>query len=155
MNIYIAASFACDSRAETERRKQAINAMVAKLRALMPGSKFYVPHEFVVENAWEISLAEWAHVVYDADMEALNSADLVIFLSFGKNNNAGSAWECGCAYGYGIPVIVIRMTENTESVMLFGSAHAIMDSWQVESYDWDAKPHYITSTLFKTQYTLS
>lgn len=155
MNIYIAASFACDSRAETERRKQAINAMVAKLRALMPGSKFYVPHEFVVENAWEISLAEWAHTVYDADMEALNSADLVIFLSFGKNNNAGSAWECGYASGRNIPVIVIRITESTESVMLFGSARAILDTWQVEAYDWEDQPKYITPSLFKTQYTLS
>jgi len=155
MNIYIAASFACDSREETERRKRAINSMVTKLRALMPDAQFYVPHEFVVENAWELSLAEWAHAVYDADIDALRHSQLVVFLSFGKQNNAGSAWECGCAYGYSIPVIVIRMTENTESVMIFGSAHAIMDAWEVESYDWEAKPSYITPSLFKTQYTLS
>lgn len=155
MNVYIAASFACDSREETERRKRAINSMVTKLRALMPDAQFYVPHELVVKNAWELSLAEWAHAVYDADIDALRHSQLVVFLSFGKQNNAGSAWECGCAYGYGIPVIVIRMTDNTESVMIFGSAHAIMDAWEIESYDWEAKPSYITPSLFKTQYTLS
>lgn len=155
MNIYIAASFACDSRAETERRKQAINAAVAQLRTLMPKSEFYVPHELVIKNAWEISLAEWAHAVYNSDVEALDTADLVVFLSFGKNNNAGSAWECGYAHGRNIPVVVIRMTDNTESVMLFGSARAIIDNWEIASYDWETQPRYFTPSLFKTQYTLS
>ena len=155
MKIYIAASFSCDSREETERRKQAINSVVAQLRALMPKNEFYVPHELVIKNAWEISLAEWAHAVYNADVDALRHSQLVIFLSFGKNNNAGSVWECGCAYGYGIPVIVIRMTESTESIMLFGSARAIIDNWEIASYDWETRPRYFTPSLFKTQYTLS
>lgn len=155
MYIYIAASFACDDREETERRKQVINKVVARLRSSIPNGRFYVPHELIVENAWEISLKQWATKVYDTDIAALQLADLVIFLSFGKNNNAGSAWECGYACGRHIPVVAIRLTQDTESVMLFGSARAIIDSPQIEWYDWQTLPCIITPTLFKTQYKLS
>lgn len=155
LNAYIAASFACDSRELTEQRKQEINDMVARLRKCLPEHNFYIPHEFVVPNAWNMGIEEWAQAVYDADIYALRHSQLIIFLSFGKQNNAGSAWECGCAYGYGIPVIMIRMTDNTESVMLYGSARAILDKSQVEAYDWKKLPLFTTPSLRKTHYTLS
>lgn len=152
---YIAASFACDSRELTEQRKQQINEMVAKLRWYLPYDNFYVPHELVVPNAWNMSVEEWATSVYEADTYALRRSNLVIFLSFGKHNNAGSAWECGYAYACGIPIVMIRMTDNTESIMLYGSARAVIDADQVETYNWKELPHQTTSSLQKTQYTLS
>ena len=156
MNIYIAASFACDSREETERRKQAIKKMTNRLRGLMPPTaNFYVPHELQILHAWEMTMTDWATAVYEADMAALTKADVVIFLSFGKNNNAGSAWECGFASGRGIPVVMIRMTNSTESVMLFGSARAIIDEDAVERYEWWSLPHYITPSLCDSKYILS
>jgi len=153
--VYIAASFACDSRELTEERKAAIDKMVHRIQSLMPSADLYVPHKLVVPHAWEMTLADWAKAVYDADVDALRHSQLVIFLSFGKNNNAGSAWECGCAYGYGIPVVMIRMTNNTESVMLFGSARAIMDKHEVERYNWETLPRYYAPSLFGSNYILS
>lgn len=155
MKVYIAASFACDSRELTEERKAAIDKMVNRLQALMPSADLYVPHKLVIPHAWEMTLADWAEAVYAADVAALTEADVVIFLSFGKNNNAGSAWECGFAHGRGIPVVMIRMTNNTESVMLFGSARAILDAHEVEKYNWETLPRYYAPSLFGSNYILS
>lgn len=154
-HIYLAASFACDSREETEKRKQAIEQMVALLQNAIRDATWYVPHQLVIPNAWDMTMGEWARAVYDADIAELDKADLVIFLSFGKCNNAGSAWECGYAQGSGKPVIMIRMTDNTESVMLYGSAWAILDKHQATGYDWDELPRFITSSLYRSKYTLS
>lgn len=156
LTAYIAASFACDSRELTEQRKQQISNMVTKLQQCLPSDyRFYIPHDLVIPNAWNMSIEEWAQAVYDADINVLRRSQLVIFLSFGKTNNAGSAWECGCAYGYGIPVVMIRMTDNTESVMLYGSARAILDASHIEAYDWRNLPPFTTPSLHKTHYTLS
>ena len=158
MNIYIAASFCYEDKAKTSARKYLIEKTVERLKQVIPGNhNYYIPHQLTIPNAWDISLEEWSQAVYDSDISALNSADMVIFLSFGKENNAGSVWEIGYVHGINImwnhtadsdikpkQVIMIKMTDEIESLMITNSLYIILKESEIESYDWNTMPVYKT-----------
>jgi len=157
-NVYIAASFAYEDKAKTSQRKDQIEKTVKRIKKLLGKDySFYLPHQLKIPNAWDISLEEWSKAVYDHDVHALENADLVIFLSYGKENNAGSVWECGWVAGYNalisqLPaglddikkIIMVKMTDQVESLMLFGSIDTIIMESEIESYDWKRLPTYKT-----------
>ena len=132
--VYVAASFAYADRNKTEQRKADIERTVSKIKEKL-NANFYLPHQLKIENAWDMSLGEWAKKVFDHDYYNLYFADLVIFIGYGKENNSGSVWECGYAYAKGIPVVVIKMTDDTESLMISNTARAIIREEDVSSYD--------------------
>ena len=133
-NVYVAASFAYADRNKTEARKADIERIVSKVKQKL-NADFYIPHQLKIENAWDMSLEDWARKVFEHDFDNLNSADLVIFISYGKENNSGSVWECGYAYAKDIPVVVIKMTDDTESLMISNTARAIIREEDISSYD--------------------
>lgn len=158
-NIYVAASFAYAERARTEARKAIIEQVIEKVKKAFYENKitadFYLPHQLKIENAWDISLEEWCQKVYEHDIAALLKADTVIFLSFGKENNAGAVWEVGWAAGhnqcldatvksYAKKIICIKMTDDAESLMVSQSVDAIIREDEIDSYDWIDMPHYRT-----------
>ena len=130
--VYVAASFAYADRNKTEQRKADIDRVVSKIKL---DADFYLPHHLKIENAWDMSLEDWARKVFEHDYDNLNSADLVIFISYGKENNSGSVWECGYAYAKDIPVVVIKMTDDAESLMITNTARAIIKEKDIENYD--------------------
>lgn len=139
MKIYLAGSFAYDNPQTTAQRKAEIE-QVAKILQ-QKGFDVYTPHQFFVENAWSLSLEEWAQKVFDADVEQLNNCDIVVLLSYGKINNSGCIWECGYCYAKGIKVVVVRMTNTTESLMVLGGAHAVLNGVDgLETYDFATMP---------------
>lgn len=142
MKTYIAASFAYEDKNKTNLRKQQIEEVVSKIKL---NTTFYIPHQLKIPNAWDISLEEWSRKVFEHDIEALNESDLVIFISYGKENNAGSVWECGYAYAKNIPVVVIKMTEDVESLMISNTARAIIRESEIEDYDFTTLPEYKTT----------
>jgi len=155
-NIYIAASFAYEDKAKTSQKKDLIEKTVKRIKKFLKGN-YYLPHQLKIPNAWDISLEEWSKAVYDHDIKALEDANIVIFLSFGKENNAGSAWECGWVAGYNalvsqLPVeptdikkmIMVKMTDQIESLMLSNSIDTIIMDSEIESYDWENFPAYKT-----------
>ena len=156
--VYIAASFAYEDKAKTSQRKDQIEKTVKRIKKLLGKEySFYIPHQLKIPNAWDISLEEWSKAVYNHDVKALSDANLIIFLSYGKENNAGSVWECGWVAGYNtlvsqLPVepddikkiIMIKMTDQIESLMLFGSIDTIIMDSEIESYDWKNLPAYKT-----------
>ena len=152
MNIYIAASFAYEDRDKTEQKKKLIEETVKRIKQHLPGI-YYLPHQLKIPNAWDISLEEWSRAVYEHDIKALNDADLVIFLSFGKENNAGSAWEVGYIVGRNTKVlsfdeqkiILVKMTNEPESLMISNSVDRIIMNSEIETYDWKTFPKYKTS----------
>ena len=162
MNIYIAASFCYEDKKKTSERKYLIEKTVKRVQRFLPGDyhSYYLPHQLTIPNAWDISLEEWAKAVYEADRCMLDKADLVIFISFGKENNAGSAWEIGYAVGQkafvtdeGFPweetfrnrkIICIKMTEEPESLMITNSVDAIISEAEIEDYNWSRLPKYRT-----------
>jgi nucleoside 2-deoxyribosyltransferase len=154
MKIYIAASFCYEDKAKTSERKYLIEKITSRLQRTIPGfydNEYYLPHQLTIPNAWDISLEEWSNAVYQHDIEALNNAHLVIFISFGKENNAGSAWEVGYVCGINThsnhfkkPIVCIKMTDEPESLMITNSVDAIISEAEIETYDWDNLPAYKT-----------
>lgn len=140
-NVYVAASFAYEDREKTNKRKSEIEDVVSKINLK---TNFYLPHQLKIENAWDISLEEWSRKVFEEDLKALNEADLVIFISYGKENNSGSVWEVGYAYGKQIPIIMIKMTDGAESLMITNSVRAIIQREDISTYDFTTLPEYKT-----------
>ena len=161
MKIYIAASFCYEDRAKTSERKYIIEKTVERLKKVLPGD-YYLPHQLTIPNAWDISLEEWSRAVFKRDIQELDSANIVIFLSFGKENNAGAAWEvgyaigekwvCGCYdEGYEFEdtlrnrkIICIKMTDEIESLMIANSVDVMIKEAEIETYDWEHLPNYST-----------
>ena len=144
MKVYVAASFAYKDRNKTEARKADIEYIVNRVKQKL-NADFYIPHQLKIENAWDMSLEAWAKKVYEHDINVLYSADLVLFISYGKENNSGSVWECGYAYAKGIPVVVVKMTEDIESLMISNTARAIIRANEIEDYDFSKLPRYKTA----------
>ena len=153
MYIYIAASFCYEDKKKTSERKYLIEKTVERLKKVIPGNNnYYIPHQLTIPNAWDISMEEWARAVYTHDMTKLDEADLVIFLSFGKENNAGSVWEVGYVCGKNAMVlsfdeqklVMIKMSNEIESLMLTNSIERIINEKEIETYDWTKFPRYKT-----------
>ena len=161
MKIYVAASFAYADRSKTEERKKQIQKVVNQIKPLLPflNVEWYLPQELEIPNAWDISLEEWSEKVYRFDVEQLTTSEIVLFISFGKENNAGAVWEMGYAIGYNhwvenLPlllapfsrkkIICIKMTDEAESLMVSQSADIIITKEEIETYDWVNMPYYKT-----------
>lgn len=149
MNVYVAASFAYEDIAKTSQKKDLIEKTVRRIKKHL-NANFYLPHQLKIPNAWDISLEEWSKKVYEQDLKALKNADAVLFLSFGKENNAGSVWEVGYTIGrnegtnVNIPVICISMTNDPESLMVNNSVWAMLKESEIDTYNWKTLPRYKT-----------
>lgn len=152
MKIYIAASFAYEDKAKTSQKKDLIEKTVKRIKKFLKGD-YYLPHQLKIPNAWDMSLEDWSKAVYEHDIKALHDANLIIFLSFGKENNAGSAWEVGYIVGRNTQVlsfdeqklILVKMTDEPESLMISNSVDRIIMSSEIEAYDWKTLPEYKTN----------
>lgn len=85
------------------------------------GHSVYVPMENEIENAWEISNAEWGKRVFDEDVKAIRNCDKVVAIYYGLYSDSGTAWEMGFAYGIGKPVEVINEAGQKISLMIANS----------------------------------
>ncbi len=148
--VYIAASFYYEDRAKTSKHKYIIEKVVERIKAatgvLANNFEFYIPHQLKIENAWDMSLEDWSKAVYDKDMTELESADIVVFLSFGKENNAGSVFEVGYICGLNKKaktkqkLVVVKMTDEPESLMVTNACDTIITDSDIETYDWIKLP---------------
>ena len=144
MNIYVAASFAYEDKTKTEERKLIIEGLVSRMKQHLPGD-YFLPHQMKIKNAWDYSLAEWGSKVFEEDIKHLDAADIVLFISFGKENNAGAAWEVGYAAAKGKKIIVIKVTEGVESLMITNSAYIMIRPHEIDLIDWDYFPRHVTA----------
>lgn len=111
--IYLAGSCSKDQRAVMER--------IAKLLR-DNGYNLYCPFELKIENAWDYSQEDWAQKVFDADLNALNRAELFLMITPGRNGTAGTNWEQGYMYANKKPIVVVQITDDETSLMTFCSA---------------------------------
>lgn len=144
MNIYVAASFAYEDKTKTEERKLIIEGLVSRMKQHLSGD-YFLPHQMKIEHAWDYSLAEWGSKVFEEDVKHLDAADIVLFISFGKENNAGAAWEVGYAAAKGKKIIVIKVTEGVESLMITNSAYIMIRPHEIDLIDWDYFPRHVTA----------
>lgn len=135
--IYLACSFAYADKQKTQERKDIM--LKVKNLLVLKGYQVYNPSQLKIENAWDYSMYDWGKQVFNHDVKALNEADLVIFLSFGKENNAGSVWEVGYAYCRKTPVIMVSMNpDSAESLMVIHSASACLKGLEgLKNFDFE------------------
>lgn len=49
-----------------------------------------------------------ANAIFQIDVEGVRSADAIVAVLDGADPDSGTAFECGLAYGLGIPIVVLR-----------------------------------------------
>ena len=123
MKIYIASAMF------TEEQKDRINKHARLLRAM--GHTVYVPHEFQVPDAKDLTNEEWAEEVFLEDIHQLDECDAIYYFCEGMNGDIGAAWECGYAYAKGKQIFVDELQETAEiSLMVAQSADNEILSYQ-------------------------
>ena len=123
MKIYIASAMF------TEEQKERIDKHAKFLRAI--GHTVYVPHEFKVPNAKDLSNEEWANEVFLEDVHQLDECDAIYYFCEGMEGDLGSAWECGYAYAKGKRIFVNELEYGTEiSLMVAQSANNEISGYQ-------------------------
>jgi nucleoside 2-deoxyribosyltransferase len=66
-------------------------------------------------------------MVFSQDLMAIQQADIIVALSYGRLNSAGIAWEAGYAYGLGKKIILVEMLDHkkdTQSLMVANGRYA-------------------------------
>lgn len=110
MKIYVAASL-------SEDKRPFMYDVVKQLRAR--GFEVYAPIEHVIEHAWDWPNTEWGLQVFRNDVNAIQDADFVVVLSWGRlETSSGTTWEQGYAYGIEKKVILVEMNDSVQSLMV-------------------------------------
>ena len=93
MKIYLASSLSHECRPD----------MYEALKRLRDnGHEVYGPVEHTIKNAWDYSNKEWGRLVFEEDIRAINAADCIVAISYGRTKTtSGCSWEIGYAYGIG------------------------------------------------------
>jgi nucleoside 2-deoxyribosyltransferase len=132
--IYLASSF------RTPLARQRVINVAKILRS--KGFEVFVPMDFKVPNAWDISNIEWARKVADKDKEMLDKCDIVVCMSYGIETTPGTSWEAGYAYGTGKKVIFVEMNEVEKTTLMFANhCHATLKGIEeLINYDFKNMP---------------
>lgn len=96
------------------------------------GHDVYCPFELKIKNAWDYSQEDWAQMVFEADISAMNHCDYAIVISLGRISSAGTNWECGYLYACGLPLYVLQISESPTSLMTFCGADYFISTTEVD-----------------------
>ena len=141
MKVYLAAPF---GEPHSDKRH---NAMKAANILQEKGLAVYTPWTNYVPHAWDYPNAEWGLMVFNRDVSAINEADLVIMLSYGRESTAGTNWEAGYAYGINKRVIVVEMTDEIMSLMVANGRYATVRGLSgLAEYDFEKFPKTRSNT---------
>ena len=139
--VYLAAPF---GEPLSDKRNNALNA---KRILENKGLTVFCPWEYMIPHAYEYPNNEWGQMVFINDVKALDGADIVVVLSYGRNSTAGTNWEAGYAFGTGKTVIIVEMTKEIMSVMVSNGAYArVYGLHGLKEYDFNNMPKTRTST---------
>ena len=104
------------------------------------GLEVFSPREH--ENReYGMGTREWYEAVFQIDYQAIKSSDVMVMLYHGNYSDSGTAWECGYAYGIGVPCVVVQIGDNSNLMVHEGSTSNITFD-QLETYDFDNLPKY-------------
>ena len=121
MRIYLAGP--CDS----ENRSMMVR-VAKEIRNYNSDIQLYCPFELKIENAWDYSQEEWAQMVFDRDIEAINNCDVMIMISLGRISSAGTNWEQGYAFEQNKKIIVLQITDSPTSLMTYCGCNYFLNS---------------------------
>lgn len=138
MKIYLATPLSKECRPDMEKAKEILRG---------EGHEVYAPVEHFIPNAWDYPNDEWALMVFTSDINAIEWADVLVILSYGRMGTAGCNWEAGYAYAKGKKVIVVEMTDEIMSLMVANGRYATVKGLEgLSEYDWETMPKTRTNT---------
>lgn len=108
----------------------------------------FCPWEYKVPQAWEYPNSEWGLMVFMNDIKAIDSYDIVIMLSYGRNSTAGTNWEAGYAFRTNKKVIVVEMDNpKMMSPMVANGRYATVHGIEgLEKYPFSSMPKLRSTT---------
>lgn len=139
MRIYVAASL-------SEDKRPFMYEAVKLLRDR--GFTVYAPIEHVVEHAWDWPNTEWGLQVFRNDVQAIQTADFVIVLTWGRlDTSSGTTWEQGYAYGIDKKIILVEMNDSVQSLMVANGRFATVKGLEgLAVYDFENPKPLRTNT---------
>ena len=139
MIIYVAASL-------SEDKRPFMYEAVKLLRDR--GFTVYAPIEHVVEHAWDWPNTEWGLQVFRNDVQAIQTADFVIVLTWGRlDTSSGTTWEQGYAYGIDKKIILVEMNDSVQSLMVANGRFATVKGLEgLAVYDFENPKPLRTNT---------
>ena len=130
--VYLAAPFG------DKRSNERLKAVIAAETLQDAGFEVYCPWLHVIPHAWDYPNDEWGLMVFTNDISAIDAADFVVVLSYGRESTAGTNWEAGYAFGIGKKVIIVEMTDNIMSLMVANGRYATLRGLdELKTYDWN------------------
>ena len=100
MKIYCAGPFF-----NTKERKS-LDRMIEVIKSVFPDNvELFIPMEHEIPDGWSLPNSIWAKKVFDMDVKAIDSCDMMIAMYTGHYSDTGTVWETGYAAAKGIPVI--------------------------------------------------
>ena len=142
MKVYLAAPFG-----GIEDPVKRNNAEKAEYSLKSHGFEVYAPWKMTIPHAWDYPNNEWGALVFANDIHALDEADLVVMLSYGRQSTAGTNWEAGYAFAKGKKIIVVEMTDEIMSLIVANGRYATVKGISgLDHYDWDTMPKCRTDT---------
>ena len=124
MKVYLAAPFFTDKQ---KNEKSTVKAALSFHNDV----EILDPQDFDLGlSGWEMTNHEWGKRVFDADVEALLKADVVVAIDYGMYSDTGTAWEIGFAYGACIPTVILVPDEtiSIQHSLMIGSSSTVFCS---------------------------
>ena len=135
MKIYLAASFGTAGSTQRKNVERASEILREK------GFDVFEPWSYRIPNAWDYPNDEWGLMVFMNDVKAIDSSDIIVALSYGRESTAGTNWEMGYAFAKGKKVILVEMTDAIMSVMVANGRYATVKGLdELEQYDFNNMP---------------
>jgi nucleoside 2-deoxyribosyltransferase len=128
---------------------------IEKAKAVLQqkGFEVYVPLEHTIPNAWDYPNNEWGLMVFINDVSAIDDADFVVALSFGRAHiTSGTSWECGYAFAKGKRIILVEINADnsdgfTMSLMVANGRYATVSGIDgLRDYNFATMPKTRTET---------
>ena len=141
MNVYLAAPFGTPGSEKRTNAEAAFKILSDK------GFDVYCPWALKIPHAWEYPNDEWGMMVFINDVAAIDAADLVVILSYGRHSTAGTNWEAGYAYGTCKKVILVEMNDEVMSLMVANGRYATVKGLKgLYKYNFTTMPMLRTKT---------
>lgn len=140
-NVYLASPIGVEGSHERSMAEQACRILKNK------GMDVYCPWTQKIPHAWDYPNAEWGLMVFSNDVNAIENADVVVVMSYGRQSTAGTNWEAGYSFGIGKKIIVVEMTDEVMSLMVANGRWATVKGLAgLEAYDFEKMPKTRTET---------
>ncbi len=98
------------------------------------GYEVYCPFELKIENAWDYSQEDWSQLVFEADKNAIDTANIFLMITPGRIGTAGTNWEQGYAFATKKRIIVIQYTDCPTSLMTYCACNTFVNTNKEKIY---------------------